>query len=111
MTKIYWTPGTTLENIEKQTILMVWNFFGQNNTRAAESLGITPRTIYNKLKEYGVVKEEEAIDHDSDPRFGPTQRGDSGSTVGDSEASEEGVLRGADKGIKRRRRGRPPKSS
>lgn len=48
------TPGTTVAEIEKELILQTLEHCAQNRTRAAELLGISVRTLRNKLKEYGV---------------------------------------------------------
>ena len=44
-----------LEEIEKQTIIRVLDSCGHNLTTAAEKLGITRQTLYNKIKHYGIV--------------------------------------------------------
>ena len=57
--------GTTVEEAEKMLILKTLEATGNNKTKAAEILGISLKTLHNKLKEYGsgtvdgtVVKEE-----------------------------------------------------
>jgi DNA-binding NtrC family response regulator len=56
--------GTTVEEGEKLLILKTLQTTGNNKTRAAEILGISLKTLHNKLKEYGrpqdaaVVEEE-----------------------------------------------------
>ena len=44
--------GEKLEDIEQKVILATLNQVDNNQTRAAEILGITDRTIRNKLKKY-----------------------------------------------------------
>jgi DNA-binding NtrC family response regulator len=44
--------GSSLEEIEKETILRTIEFTGGNKTRAAESLGVSLKTLYNKLGYY-----------------------------------------------------------
>jgi DNA-binding NtrC family response regulator len=44
--------GTTVEEAEKQLILKTLESTGNNKTRAAEILGISLKTLHNKLKEY-----------------------------------------------------------
>ena len=44
----------TLEEMEKAKILAVLEEVGGNRTKAAERLGISRRTIYRKLEEYGL---------------------------------------------------------
>jgi DNA-binding NtrC family response regulator len=45
--------GTTVEEAEKGLILRTLVHTGNNKTRAAEILGISLKTLHNKLKEYG----------------------------------------------------------
>ncbi len=45
--------GTSLEDVEKGVILKTLGAMGNNKTRAAEILGISLKTLHNKLKAYG----------------------------------------------------------
>ncbi|HEV2988558.1 MAG TPA: sigma 54-interacting transcriptional regulator, partial [Candidatus Angelobacter sp.] len=45
--------GTTVEEAEKMLILKTLGATNNNKTRAAEILGISLKTLHNKLKEYG----------------------------------------------------------
>jgi DNA-binding NtrC family response regulator len=45
--------GTTVEEAEKGLILRTLDHTHNNKTRAAEILGISLKTLHNKLKEYG----------------------------------------------------------
>ena len=45
--------GTTVEDAEKGLILRTLEHTNNNKTRAAEILGISLKTLHNKLKEYG----------------------------------------------------------
>jgi DNA-binding NtrC family response regulator len=47
------TIGTTVEEAEKSLILRTLEHTKNNKTRAAEILGISLKTLHNKLKEYG----------------------------------------------------------
>jgi DNA-binding NtrC family response regulator len=47
-------PGTPLEDVERQLILATLQAEGGNKTQTAKRLGIGVRTLYRKLKEYGV---------------------------------------------------------
>ncbi|MBT3266544.1 sigma-54-dependent Fis family transcriptional regulator [Candidatus Poribacteria bacterium] len=47
--------GMTAHEVEKRLILKTLEESGGNKSRAAEILGITPRTIRNKLREYGLM--------------------------------------------------------
>jgi DNA-binding NtrC family response regulator len=44
--------GTTVDEAERQLILKTLHPTHNNKTRAAEILGITTKTLQNKLKEY-----------------------------------------------------------
>ena len=45
--------GTTVDEAERLLILRTLEATGQNKTRAAEILGVSLKTLHNKLKEYG----------------------------------------------------------
>lgn len=47
-----WTPGTTLEQIERETIIDALRYCDGNRTMAAQCLGISRATIGYKLKAY-----------------------------------------------------------
>ncbi len=47
------TVGTTVEDAEKSLILRTLGHTKNNKTRAADILGISLKTLHNKLKEYG----------------------------------------------------------
>lgn len=49
---ITWQPGKTLEEVEKEIILVALRFYGGNKTKTAQALGIAIRTLDNKLKAY-----------------------------------------------------------
>lgn len=46
-------PGVPLAELEKRYILKALGHFDGNKTQAAHALGITIKTLYNKLHEYG----------------------------------------------------------
>lgn len=46
-------PTLTIHELEKRYILKALNYFEGNKTQAANALGITIKTLYNKLHEYG----------------------------------------------------------
>src|SRR6202051_1365678 len=50
--------GTTVEEAEKMLILKTLEATSNNKTRAAEILGISLKTLHNKLKEYGSAASE-----------------------------------------------------
>ena len=49
---IHLSVGTTVDEAERQLILLTLESNGQNKTRAAEILAISLKTLHNKLKEY-----------------------------------------------------------
>jgi DNA-binding NtrC family response regulator len=49
--------GTTVDEAEKALILRTLDHTRNNKTRAAEILGISLKTLHNKLKEYGSAEE------------------------------------------------------
>ena len=51
--KVEFQVGVTLEQAERELIEITMMFTKNNRTRTAEILGINPKTLYNKLKEYG----------------------------------------------------------
>jgi transcriptional regulator with PAS, ATPase and Fis domain len=53
--------GTTVEEAEKLLILKTLESTNNNKTRAAEILGISLKTLHNKLKEYGSASAEAAL--------------------------------------------------
>jgi hypothetical protein len=49
---ISWSPGVTLDEIEKQVILKAYRHFRGNKTTTANALGIAIRTLDHKLEKY-----------------------------------------------------------
>jgi two-component system response regulator HydG len=45
---------TSLRDVEREAIVKVLHLTGGNRTRAAAILGITRKTLQNKIKEYGI---------------------------------------------------------
>ncbi len=50
--------GTTVDEAERLLILRTLESTGQNKTRAAEILGVSLKTLHNKLKEYSQLRED-----------------------------------------------------
>ena len=49
--------GTSMEEAERMLIVQTLEATGQNRTRAAEILGLSLKTLYNKLKEYSLTND------------------------------------------------------
>jgi len=47
--------GTTLEHAERELIELTLRHTANNKTRAATILGVSPKTLFNKLREYGAA--------------------------------------------------------
>lgn len=48
-----YNPGQNLYDVERDFIIKTVKAHGNNKTQAAEALGITIKSLYNKLHEYG----------------------------------------------------------
>lgn len=55
---IEFQPGLTVAELEKRLILKTLDYTNQNRTQAAHLLGISIRTLRNKIREYKVATEE-----------------------------------------------------
>ena len=54
--------GSSLDDIERTLIYRTIEFAGGNKTRAAEILGVSIKTLYNRLERYEVKeKEDDAV--------------------------------------------------
>jgi DNA-binding NtrC family response regulator len=58
LSTIKFPVGTTVDAMERELILQTLGATGNNKTRAAELLGISLKTLHNKLKEYGGERAE-----------------------------------------------------
>jgi two-component system response regulator HydG len=47
--------GSTLRDLERDAIMRILQEIGGNRTRTATILGITRKTLQNKIKEYGIT--------------------------------------------------------
>lgn len=56
---INWFPGVTLKELEKEAIKKALTFYKWNKTATAQSLGISVRTIDNKISKYGIKNPNE----------------------------------------------------
>jgi len=101
---IQWSPGVTLDAIERQVILKAYRFFRFNKTATANALGIAIRTLDNKLERYEYDDKERAkLDAEQAERnrdFLNRQRGIPRPSINDSpeerEAQRKALLPGAD---------------
>ena len=54
---IAYQPGMTLDDMEREVIRTVLNSVEWNRRRAAKALGIAERTLYRKVRKYGLEKD------------------------------------------------------
>ena len=52
---VLYRPGMTMSEVERRTIETLLEELGGNRRRAAQLLGIGERTLYRKLKEFGIA--------------------------------------------------------
>lgn len=52
LNEVMWSVGMTLDALEKQVIQKAYRFFRGNKTMTSNSLGISVRTLDNKLERY-----------------------------------------------------------
>ncbi len=64
--------GTTVEEAEKLLILKTLQVTGSNKTRAADMLGISLKTLHNKLKEYDRPRDAQDAEEDLSGLSEPT---------------------------------------
>lgn len=100
-----WSPGVSLESIEKQVILTAFSFYGGNKSATANSLGIAIRTLDIRLEKYEADGKAEEIKHaerrQKQHEFLQRQRGGPGyGDVKDSEAPSAPSVHGADAGVR-----------
>lgn len=90
---IVWSPGVTLDAIEKQVILKAFRFYRGNKTATATALGIAIRTLDNKLEKYEVdgkaATEREQDEKQRRAEWLKRQRGTVGTGIDDSPAAEQ----------------------
>ena len=51
--------GSSLDDIERTLIYRTIEFAGGNKTRAAEILGVSIKTLYNRLERYELKEKED----------------------------------------------------
>ncbi len=86
---IIWSPGVTLDSIEKQVILKAFRFYRGNKTATAQALGIAIRTLDNKLTAYEAdgkaEKEREEDGKQQRAEWLKRQRGTVGTNIDDAD--------------------------
>ena len=65
MNEIFWMPGMTLEALEQAVIQKAYRFYRNNKTATAQALGISVRTLDNKLERYEMTAIEGEAAHDA----------------------------------------------
>lgn len=58
---VFWSPGMSLAELEKQAILKAYQHFKSNKSTTAASLGIAIRTLDKKLELYEKQKQEHQV--------------------------------------------------
>lgn len=56
--KPFWMPGVRIKTVERIMILEALEYFKGNRTHAAKALGISVRTLRNRLKLYRTQEEK-----------------------------------------------------
>lgn len=56
--QLIWSPGMSMDDVEKSVIMLALRFHQGNKTQTAQSLGIAYRTLDDKLKKYKEHEEE-----------------------------------------------------
>lgn len=64
--QVSWQPGLTLDVIEKEIVLKALRYYHGNRAQTADSLGISIKTLYNKLQSYGVADDGPGIQRDAE---------------------------------------------
>ena len=50
----------SLEDLEREAIIRTLNYFNNNRRKAAKSLGMSERTLYRKIHDYGLGKKNKS---------------------------------------------------
>ena len=76
---IAWSPGVTLEDIERAVIMKAYKFYQNNKTATSNALGIAIRTLDSKLEKYEsdarAQADRDAAERTKDRDFLARQRG------------------------------------
>lgn len=63
---IQWSPGVTLKSIERQVIQRAFAFYQKNKTATAKALGISVRTLDERIKEFELDDEAEKARYEAE---------------------------------------------
>ena len=63
---ILWQPGMSLADVEKEVIIKAYSFYRENKTQTSIALGVSIRTLDNRLEKYGLIKKRPYKKSDSD---------------------------------------------
>ncbi len=66
MEVVQWSPGVTLDAIEKQVILIAFRFYRGNKVATSKALGISVRTLDTKLDNYEQEGKDAALQRERD---------------------------------------------
>ena len=50
----------SLDDLEREAIIRTLNYFNNNRRKAAKSLGMSERTLYRKIDDYGLAKKNKS---------------------------------------------------
>jgi len=59
--RVFVPSGMTLKEVEKEVIVQTLEETEGNRTQTARILGISRKTLQNKLKEYGIQEEQKGV--------------------------------------------------
>lgn len=63
---VMWAPGMKLDHLEKMVILKAFGYYQNNKTMTANALGISIRTLDNKLEKYNLDNLESEAANESE---------------------------------------------
>ncbi len=89
---IIWSPGMTLDHVERLVILKAYSFYKQNKTATSTALGVSIRTLDERLKKYGhddtTLEARAKAQSDRDRAFDLRSRGESVHAANSESSSE-----------------------
>lgn len=70
-----WSPGMTIAAMEREALFSAMKFYKENKKAVASALGISLKTVYNKLRDYGYqLKEDDVYVDEQEVRKKEVQR-------------------------------------